>query len=103
MTKLTRVSLTTIAAACLLTLSALPAQAGSFDQASSANLTDRVATAAGHYFASQGSAVLQELRKQIEAGLQPNIQRLPTVTVTPTDEELRDADIDPAQWRAART
>ena len=84
------------ATALLATVAVLPAQAAS------ASISGRVADAAGQYFVSAGGALLDELRNEIAAGIQPKLQRLPTVVVSPSDQDLRDAGIDPKQFRAAR-
>ena len=75
---------------------ALPAQAADV------SITGRVAGTASQYLTSAGGALLDEVRREIAAGIQPKLQRLPTVVVTPSDEDLRDAGIDPKQFRAAK-
>jgi hypothetical protein len=71
-------------------------------QAADASIGNRAAEVAGQYLLNTGSAVLDEVRKELAAGIQPRLQYLPKVVVTPTDAELRDAGIDPRQFHAAR-
>lgn len=96
MKKLTRKTLIAAATLCMALATALPAQAAD------THITGRVATAAGHFLAAEGNNLLEQVRKELAAGIQPKLQRLPTVTVVPTDEELRDAGIDPKQRKAAK-
>lgn len=87
----------------LISATALALAAGTLSaQASPESVGIRVAGAAGQYLVSTGGALLDEVRREIAAGIQPKLQRLPTVVVTPSDEELRDAGIDPKQFRAAK-
>jgi hypothetical protein len=94
MTNLTRNTL--IATALFGFAAALPSQAAE------ASITNRAAEVAGQYLMNTGNAMLDQVRKELAAGMQPKLQRLPTVVVTPTDAELRDAGIDPRQFHAAR-
>lgn len=86
----------TLIGICVATL---PAQAAPMTPAS---IGGRVVGAAGQYLASTGGALVDEVRKQIADGIEPKLQRLPTVVVTPSDEELRDAGIDPKAFHAAK-
>ena len=92
---MTHLNRNTLIAATLLGLPAFSAQA------SEVSIVNRAAEVAGQYLIESGSAVLDQVRKELAAGMQPKLQRLPTVMVTPTDAELRDAGIDPRQFRAA--
>ncbi|MGH8460364.1 MAG: hypothetical protein ACRESS_02040 [Stenotrophobium sp.] len=82
------------AAICAVSFASMQAQAQS-NQSLALRMGDRVVCAAGRYFVNQGSAALQQIRKQIEGGIHPDVEHLPTVVVTPSAAELREAGLDP--------